>query len=156
MAVLQWLETTRLSILIREGDTIWGYPTILTLHTFGMGLLVGPAAVIDLLLLGIGGRTPMAPMRQLFGLMWVGFWLNAITGTILFAAQATTRGTSALFLAKLLLVALGIATTVFIKRTVVDAPADQAARPNPKLLAFVSLFAWTATVTSGRLLAYVP
>jgi hypothetical protein len=55
MAVLQWLEATRLSILIREGDTIWGYPTILTLHTFGMGLLVGPAAVIDLLLLGIGG-----------------------------------------------------------------------------------------------------
>ena len=153
MAVLQWLETTRLSILIREGDTIWGYPTILTLHTFGMGLLVGPAAVIDLLLLGIGGRTPLAPMRQLFGLMWVGFWLNAITGMVLFAAQATTRGTSALFLAKLLLVALGIATTVFIKRTVVDAPA--AARPNPKLLASVSLFAWTATVVSGRLLAYV-
>ena len=131
MAVLQWLETTRLSILIRESDTIWGYPTVLTLHTFGMGLLVGPAAVIDLLLLGIGGRTPLAPMRQLFGLMWVGFWLNAITGAILFAAQATTRGTSALFLAKLLLVALGVATTVFIKRTVVDAPQIKPRAPIP-------------------------
>jgi hypothetical protein len=155
MAVLQWLEATRVSILIRESDTIWGYPTILTLHTFGMGLLVGPAAVINLLLLGIGGRTPLAPTRTLFGLMWVGFWLNAITGMILFAAQATTRGTSALFLAKLLLVALGMAITVLIKRTVIDAPADQAARANRKLLASVSLFAWSATVISGRLLAYL-
>jgi hypothetical protein len=155
MAALHWLEATRLSLWIREGDTIWGYPTVLTLHTFGMGLLVGPAAVVNLLLLGVAGRASLPPTRTLFRLMWVGFWLNAITGMILFAAQATTRATSALFFAKLLLVALGITTTVFIKRTVIDATGSEAARLNPKVLASVSLFAWTAAVISGRLLAYV-
>ena len=41
MAVLNWLEATGLSTWVREGESIWAFPTILTLHTFGLGLLVG-------------------------------------------------------------------------------------------------------------------
>jgi hypothetical protein len=154
MAVLNWLETTGLSMWVREGESIWAFPTILTLHTFGLGLLVGANTVVDLRVLGIGRRLPLAPLRPLFSVMWAGFWLNAVTGSLLFAADATARGTSTFFLAKLIFVAIGVAAMVSIKRSAFDAPPDAPAS-SPKLMALVSLGAWTAAITTGRLLAYV-
>jgi hypothetical protein len=155
MAVLEWLEMSGLSTWVREGETIWAFPTILTLHTFGLGLLVGASLVVDLRLLGIGRRLALAPLRPLFSVMWGGFWLNAITGSMLFAADATGRGTSALFLTKLLFVAVGVATMVLIRRAVFDAPQAAAAAAPPRLLAILSLAAWASAITTGRLLAYV-
>ena len=95
MALLTWLESTGLSTWVREGESIWAFPTILTLHTFGLGLLVGANTIVNLRLLGIGRRVPLEPLRPLFSVMWGGFWLNAFTGSLLFAADATERGTSA-------------------------------------------------------------
>jgi hypothetical protein len=156
MAVLAWLEASSLSTWVREGETIWAYPTILTLHTFGMGLLVGCSIVISLRLLGIGGRLPIAPLRSMFTVMWGGFWLNLITGSLLFAADATRRGVDPLFITKLVFVAIGVSTIVLIRRTVFDAPdANAAAAASGKTLGILALTAWTAAVTSGRLLAYV-
>ena len=154
MAVLNWLETTGVSTWVREGESIWAFPTILTLHTFGLGLLVGANTIVDLRLLGIGRRVALEPLRPLFSVMWAGFWLNAVTGSLLFAADATGRGTSVFFLMKLVFVAIGVATVVWIRRCVFDAPPD-APTASPKLLAFVSLAAWTAAITAGRLLAYI-
>ena len=154
MAVLEWLETTGLSVWVREGESIWAFPTILTLHTFGLGLLVGANTVINLRLLGIGRRMALKPLRPLFKVMWGGFWLNAITGSLLFAADATSRGTSLFFAAKLVFVAIGVATMVAIQRSVFDAPPG-APTGSPKVMALVSLGAWAAAITTGRLLAYV-
>src|SRR3970040_476370 len=132
MAFLTWLESSGLSVWVREGESIWAFPTILTLHTFGLGLLVGASAVVDLRLLGIG-RMPLEPLRPLFSVMWGGFWLNAVTGSLLFGADATGRGTSAFFLAKLVFVAIGVVTMVSIKRSAFDAPPDAPAG-SPKLM----------------------
>ena len=156
MAALTWLEATGLSRWVRESPSLWAFPTILTLHTFGLGLLVGASTVVNLRLLGIGRRMPMAPLSALFNVMWIGLAINAITGSLLFAADATARGTSLLFLAKLVCVAFGIATIVLIKRTVFDDPAgDTASVAAGRRLAVLSLLAWTAAITSGRLLAYL-
>lgn len=156
MALLTWLEASGLSTWVREGETIWAYPTILTLHTFGMGLLVGASVVINLRLLGVGRRLALAPLRPLFAVMWGGFWLNLVTGSLLFGADATRRGTDPLFMIKLVFVAIGVATIVLIRRNVFDAPGEAvAAVPSGRTLAALSLAAWTAAVTSGRLLAYV-
>ena len=151
--MLTWLEMTSLATWVREGESLWAFPTILTMHTFGLGLLVGAAVVVNLRLLGIGSRAPLDSFQSLFKVMWGGFWLNAITGTMLFMAQATNRGTSLFFLAKMVFVAIGVASTVLIQRRVFAAPASA---PVPAHgLAMLSLFAWTAAITAGRLLAYV-
>lgn len=155
MAVLTWLEASSLSLWVREGESIWAFPTILTLHTFGLGLLVGAAAVVNLRLLGIGRRLPLEPFGQLFNVMWLGFWLNLVTGSLLFAADATSRGTSTFFLMKLVFVAIGVTTTVLIRRSAFPDRPDTPAVASPKLLALVSLAAWAAAITTGRLLAYV-
>lgn len=148
-----WLEMTSVATWVREGESLWAFPTVLTMHTFGLGLLVGCAAVVNLRLLGIGWRAPLAAFRSLFPVMWMGFWLNAITGSLLFMAQASNRGASLFFGAKMLFVAVGVASTMLIKRRVFDAPPDAAVPARP--LAMVSFVAWIAAITAGRLLAYV-
>ncbi|HEY6360574.1 MAG TPA: hypothetical protein VIX63_05695 [Vicinamibacterales bacterium] len=156
MQLFAWLEGTGLSTWIREADTVWAYPTVLTLHTIGLGVLGGAAAILDLRLLGIGGRAPLAPMRTLFRLMWAGFWINAVTGALLFAADATERGTSWLFFFKMVLVGIGVVTVVLIRRAV-DESGENAVMVSgaARRLAIISLVVWTAAVTAGRLLAYV-
>jgi hypothetical protein len=87
---------------------------------------------------------------------WGGFWLNLATGTLLFAADATKRGTDPLFMFKLVCVGVGVWTVVQIQRTVIDAPdAAAAAASSGRTLAMLSIAVWTAAVTAGRLLAYV-
>ena len=151
--MLTWLEMTSLATWVREGESLWAFPTILTLHTFGLGLLVGAASVVNLRLLGIGWRAPLASFRSLFGVMWAGFWLNAITGTMLFMAQASNRGASLFFGAKMLFVIVGVVSTVLIKRRAFDVPPDTLVPARG--LAMLSFAAWTAAITAGRLLAYV-
>ena len=45
MAFLTALHDSAFSTWIRESETVWAFPTVLTVHTFGMMLLVGCAWV---------------------------------------------------------------------------------------------------------------
>ncbi len=151
-----WLEGSALSTWVREAPTIWAYATILTLHTFGMAVLVGASAVLSLRLLGIGRAIPIAQLGVLFRVVWIGFWVNLVTGTVLFGADATTRGTQGLFIVKILFVAAGVASVVLIKRHMDSANTDPiVVSGRMKGLACLSLVAWVAAITSGRLLAYI-
>ena len=156
MDVFTWLEESAMSTWVREAPTIWAFATIITLHTFGMAVLVGASAVLDLRLLGVGRGIPLASMRTLFRVMWAGFWLNLVTGSVLFAADAGSRGTQGLFLVKLLFVAVGVAAMILIKRRVYGAHAEPVVVSGAtKRLAGLSLLVWVAAITTGRLLAYV-
>ena len=154
--MLEWLQSTALSTWIREADSLWAFPGILTFHTLGLAVLVGAATVVDLRVLGVGGKMPLRSMRPLFRVMWFGFIINAITGTLLFAADATRRGTSGFFMMKLAFVAIGVVTIALIQRHL-NAPAADPLVPNAaaRRLALVSLVVWTAAITAGRLLAYI-
>jgi hypothetical protein len=156
MQLFASLESSAFSVWVRESNSVWGYPTVLTFHTFGMMVLVGASWAVDLRLLGIGRRIPLGPMQTLFRVMWAGFWLNLVTGSILFAADATTRGTSKLFAAKLAFIAVGVLTMVRIRRDLYGTnPAPVAISGTARRLAVASIVMWIAAVTSGRLLAYI-
>ena len=132
------------------------FSTILTLHTFGMGILVGASALLDLRLLGIGRTMPLEPLESMYRVMWAGFWLNLVTGSILFAADATSRGTQWLFFVKLLFVATGVATIMLIRKQVYGAKTQPpVVSAKARSLAVLSLVTWAAAITAGRLLAYV-
>ena len=156
MDFLSSLESSGFSTWLRESNSIWGYPTILTLHTVGLALLVGANTVLDLRLLGFAQRLPLEELARAFRIMWIGFWLNAVTGAMLFAADATTRGTSRLFISKLFLVAFGVLVILAIRRQVFGTTPDQPRiGSTAKLLAVTSLAVWIAAITAGRLMAYV-
>lgn len=154
--MLDSLSQSAFSVWLLSSNSIWAYPTVLTLHTFGMMVLVGAAAVIDLRLLGFGRAVPLKSMGTMFTVMWAAFALNAVTGTMLFVADASTRATQPLFLFKLTLIVFGVITIVIIRRTIDRHPDDVATITGAtKLLAAASLLLWGGAITAGRLLAYV-
>jgi hypothetical protein len=156
MDVYLWIEELTVSTWVRESPTVWGYPTVLMLHTVGMATLVGTSAVVSLRILGVGRTIPLAPLRALFPVVWMGGGLSLATGALLFGADATTRGTQGLFFVKLAIVATGVATVALTQRHVVGVAADTGmVSPTAQRLAFVSLLAWVIAIAAGRLLAYV-
>jgi hypothetical protein len=156
LGILESLEHSAFSEWLVGSQSIWAYPTVLTLHTLGMMVLVGACAVLDLRLLGFGRGIPLGSMQTLFRVMWGGFWLNLVTGSMLFVADATKKSTSTIFMVKLSLIALGVITIVLIKRDVYGRSAEPLkVSGTAKLLAVASILLWSAAITAGRLLAYI-
>ena len=151
MEFLIWLRSTEAATAIRESESVWGYPTILFLHTFGMAILVGLISAIDLRLLGVGRQLPLAPMQRLFPLLWVGFSINVVTGSILFAIDGPKMIQNPAFPIKLTLIALGMVILLAGQRKVFRRPD----RGVDRILAVVSLVVWAGAVTAGRFMAYV-
>ena len=157
--LLAWLEGTTLATWTRASTSIWAYPTILTLHTIGLGIVVGANVVVDLRLLGFGPGIPSCSLRPLFRIVWWAFVLNAITGVILFMADATTKATQVVFYLKLTLIALALWNTVLARRVILQRPdalnSATAEAPRHICLAVVSLLLWAGAITAGRLMAYL-
>ena len=156
MQFLVWLQQTSLAVWVAESPSLLAYPGILTLHTVGLALVVGSNAVLDLRLLGAGRRIPLSALEGLFGPLWTGFAVNALSGVLLFVASAEFTGTKPIFYVKLGFVFLGLGTArvlqrvVFGRRAALDAPIPG----GTKILAAVSLILWAAAITAGRYTAY--
>jgi hypothetical protein len=142
-------------------------PTVLTLHTTGMAVLVGASWMLDLRLLGLNRTVPLSAYRWVFRAVALGLVVNLLTGVFLFMKNATTWGTAWPFLVKMLLVAASAATIVPLRKYVLNsggglaeigspsAEALSAQAGNARLLAIASIVSWSAAVTAGRLLAYL-
>jgi hypothetical protein len=156
MDFLASLEQLRLSLWVRESPSIWAYPTILWLHVMGMGVVAGISAVICLRLLGVAPKTPLKPLERLYPLMWVGFWVNAVTGTTLLLASATTRLVDPTFYIKMIFIFTGVAVLQLTRKKVFRNPGPDGALPEgSRGLAWAGLICWLGAVTAGRLLAYI-
>ena len=156
MSLLTSLEQSAFCAWVRESGSLFAYPGILFLHTLGLAMLVGPNAAIDLRILGVGPELSLGPMRSLLRLMWTGFWINAITGSILLVSDVSTKLANPAFAVKMVLIALAMIDVFLIKRFVLStaAPEPQRVRSPVKVLAIVSLVLWTGAITAGRLMAY--
>jgi hypothetical protein len=156
MGVLVWLESLPLSVWVHESPSVWAQPTVLTLHTMGMAVLVGASWVLDLRLLGISRNVPLSAFRWVFRAVTVGLIVNIGTGVLLFAQRATTLGTAIPFLIKMCLVIASVATLVPLRSLVFRSDAEQReVTGSARLLAIASILAWSGAITAGRLLAYL-
>jgi hypothetical protein len=157
MRFLDVVENLGFSVWVRESGSLWSYPTIIFLHSLGLSFVVGLNAAIDLRLLGFAPRLPIAPMKRLFPVMWIGFWVNAVSGVALLMADAGTMLVSRIFYIKLALIALALGNMAFIQRRIFrnGGPAGDRVPLNAKVLAAVSLVLWVGAITAGRLTAYL-
>lgn len=153
---LLWLEATALSTWLREALTPFAFPTVLTLHTVGMGFLVGTNAALDLRILGVASQMPLKPMERFFPVMWFGFGLNAVSGVLLLIAYPTKALTNPLFYVKLTVIGLAVASIRLLRKHVFFDPGldEQPISRKGKIIAGVSLLLWAGAVTAGRFLAY--
>jgi len=151
--VFAWLEGTALATWTRESPSIWAYPTILTLHTIGLGIVVGANAVVDFRLLGFGKRIPLSSLLPLFRITWWAFALNAATGVLLFMSDATTKSVQVVFYIKLSLIAVALVTMIATRRMVDSREPTLPSRA--RTVAVLSLLLWAGAITAGRLMAYL-
>src|SRR5436190_7573711 len=157
MAFLQTIENLGFSQWVKQSGSLWAFPGILLMHTYGMAVLVGIIAGINLRILGLAPAIPLSPLRKLLPLVWLAFWLNAITGTMLLAADATTKLTNPDFGIKMAFIVVAVIAQRLIQSRVFGDPEIDR-RPftaNAKMLAVMSLVCWLGAITAGRLLAYV-
>ena len=152
---LAFVEGSDFSNWIR-GDSMLAFPTIITLHTIGMGFLAGSSSAIDLRILGAAPGIPLGAMRRFYPGMWLAFAVNAVTGTLLVIGYPTKQLTNPLFYFKLCVVALAVWLVYRIGTEVLGAAdSDQKAlTTRAKWLASASLAAWLSLIIAGRLLEY--
>jgi hypothetical protein len=153
---LQTIEDTGFSTWLRESESPFAFYFILLFHTFGLALLVGANMIVDLRLLGFARGIPLAPLKRLFGIMWVGFGINAVTGILLVIAYPTKSLTNIDFYVKLALIGFAVWVMQRLKSRVFGEAAlsEEAMTARGVTLARWSLFLWFGAITAGRLLAY--
>jgi hypothetical protein len=152
MQIGQWIESTAFSDWIKSSPSMLAFPFFLVLHAWGMGLLAGANAALDLRILGFAPRVPLSAMVKFYPVMWIGFVVNAISGILLLIGYPTKALTNPVFYLKLGCIAAGMVLMSWLRKNVV-AP-DDASRSSGRALALLSLLVWATAIVSGRLLAY--
>lgn len=155
MSFLASIENSGWATWVREANTVFAYATVLALHTFGLAFLVGISVGISLRTLGFARSLPLAPLAGFFPLMWLGFWVNAASGVVLFLIDARSFLANPDFYIKMLAIAVAVRSLRLLQTNVFRDPASLDARPmQGKILAGTVLTSWAVAITAGRLTAY--
>jgi len=157
MEFFAWLQGSAFSQWVAGSPSLLAYPTILTLHTVGMSIVVGTCAVMALRVLGVASDMPLSAFRHAPRLVWGGFLVNAATGLALFGMDAEHKATQTVFFVKLAFIALALVCYARMRRQAFVPPAAPGARVGgeARMLAVMSLILWTGATVAGRLMAYM-
>ncbi|MDR2213376.1 MAG: hypothetical protein LBE21_07110 [Pseudomonadales bacterium] len=149
MGFLLWYENGPMGVFIRE--SIWGYPIVLSSHAVGMAIVMGIVVALNMRILGFAKGISIASFDKLFLVGWAGFFINLISGLILFAGSASSYILQWAFLLKISAIIVGgILLKVVMNSVRANKPVE-----TQKLLAGICLLCWTIAVVTGRLMAYL-
>jgi hypothetical protein len=153
---LDWIESTRLSIAIREGGM--PYPIIGGLHLLSIALFGGMLLATDLRLVGWAMRSRLVSDVWYQFRPWkrLGFVVVVVTGLLLAWAEPIRLSKSPSFWVKMAFFALVGVHALIFRRNVYAHPEklDAAIGSQAKLAAMLSLLLWAGLIVSGRLIAF--
>lgn len=141
----QWIETTSLSIAIREGALY--YPMLGALHLAAIAWFGGMVLIGDLTVLGIGLRQASASevLEQFRRWKWVGFVLVVVSGGLLWWAEPVVCYKSVSFGIKMILLLLVGLNSLILRNKVGG---------NARLAACASMLLWLGLIFTGRGIAF--
>src|SRR5262245_45591450 len=144
MDVLSQIEQSTIATWIRESPSVWAYPTILFSHTVGMSLVAGISTAIDLRILGVAPEISVKAMQRFLPVFWIGFAINALSGTTLLAIDATNKLSNPVFYVKMVFIAVALALVHFTTKNVLRNPLAEKMpiSGSAKAMAAVSLVCW--------------
>ena len=153
---LDWIESTGLSVAIREGGL--PYPVLGGIHLLSIALFGGMLLATDVRLLGWGlARYKVSDVvAQLRPWKWLGLAVIVITGLLLMWAEPIRLYKSPAFWTKMALFALvGVHALVF-RESVYRYPEklDEGLTQRAKVAAALSLVLWAGLIVAGRLIAF--
>ena len=155
--MLDYLQNLALANWVRSSPSIFAYSTVLTAHAVGLAIVVGVNTIIALRLLGVAPGIPLAGLRRLYSIVWIGFFINLVSGCLLFIAEAHSMAAMVTFWTKLFFVALGMIVAELLKRRyfadVASVQAGIVTRVG-RNLAIISLVCWYLALIVGRLTGY--
>ena len=154
--MLTELENSPFSVWVR-GDSLWGWPFVVTLHTLGTAVVIGLIFVITLRLLGLFETIPYTSLKRLFPVLWVAFVVEFATGVMLWATKPTRYSADGAFLLKVLFIIVGVVLTVYLygamKREAATWETAGAVSSDGVKFVAPTLLAWCVVLIFSRLTA---
>ena len=152
----EWLQNTPPAILVGED---W-FPWVESTHVLFTAVVIGTILTVDARLLGMGLQQLRLTYvsQRLLPLTWGAFAGAAITGALLFMANATSYIHNTPFLAKMcLLVALGLNMLYFHVVTYRNVEQWDTGKPAPaaRTAGLISTLLWLAVIGCGRWIGFV-
>jgi hypothetical protein len=155
---LEWLEGLPWTTAIRE--SAWGYPIIETAHVASIVFFAGLVIVMDLRLVGLAfTHAPLTQIqRRLFPWQIAGFVPSMATGLLLCCVDPLRYYGNVFFRVKLALLVLAGLNALAFHLAAYPTAARWDEHPDvppvARLTGAVSLVLWSATIVSGRLIAF--
>jgi len=156
---MAWMQASTLGHFMRESGA-WTYAIVNLAHILGLASLFGATVILDLRLLGVWRRTPLATLADVaVPVAACGFALAATSGICLFATKATEYAGNPFLYIKFPAIAVGLLNALVLHVS----PAWQARRTRElsrrerRQLAWMggtSLACWLTAIAAGRLIAY--
>lgn len=156
---LAWLESSALGTFMRDSGP-WTYPVVNVIHVLGVATLFGAVVVLDLRLLGVGRRAPLAAITTIAApVAMVGFGIAAASGVCLLAANALEYQGNPVLLVKFSAIGVGLVNAVAVRFTAAwrAHTTRELSRSEARRLALiggVSLASWLTAVCAGRMIGY--
>jgi hypothetical protein len=154
-----WMQASALGHFMRESGP-WTYAIVNLAHVLGIATLFGSILVLDLRLIGVGRRVPLAAVSAaVVPVATAGFILAATTGVGLLATKATEYVCNPFLLIKFPAIALGLVNVAVFKRSrawqahVIRDLSDAEQRVLA-IMGGLSLLCWLTAITAGRMIAY--
>ena len=156
---MAWLQTSALGHFMRESGP-WTYAIVNLSHILGVAALFGAVLILDLRLLGVWRRTPLAALADAAApVAAVGFALAATSGIGLLATRATEYIGNPFFYIKFPAIAIALINVLVLNLV----PAWRGRRTRElsererRQLAWMggtSLVCWLTATAAGRMIAY--
>jgi hypothetical protein len=155
----RWLQGSALGHFMRESGA-WTYAIVNLAHILGVASLFGSVLVLDLRLVGVGRRVPLAALADAtVPVAAAGFTIAATTGVGLLVTKATEYVGNPFLAIKFPAIALALINVLVIRRSEAwRARGQRELTPREQrrlaVLGGVSLACWLTAIAAGRLIAY--
>ena len=156
---MMWMQTSALGHFMRESGP-WTYAIVNLSHILGVASMFGALVILDLRLMGVWSRTPLAALAEAAApVAAFGFALAATSGIGLLATKATEYIGNPFLYIKFPAVAIGVVNALVLNFS----PAWRARgtrelsqRENRQLawMGGTSLACWLTAIGAGRMIAY--
>ena len=156
---LAWLEGSPLGHAMRESG-VWTYGVVNLVHILGVASLFGATLVLDLRLLGVWRKLPLAAItRPTVPVAATGFAIAAASGICLLATKATEYAGNPFVYIKFPAIALGLLNVLAVTRLSIwkEHRARELSRLEQRKLALfgaASLLCWLTAISAGRMIGY--
>jgi hypothetical protein len=148
------LGNTRFALWL--GQSTWRIAGLLTVHLFGLTLLLGSVLLANLNLLGLFQRTkPTAQVRrEVQPVLLTGLALMAGSGALIFIGGAEAYYAGFWFRLKMVLLAIAVLFQFTVHRAIASAPAGRFSPAVQRMTGAATLVLWFGVGCAGRAIAF--